>query len=97
MIRECGVVDPSNDMWAKTGDDHGNRDDHALWLSLHQHLLDSARIASVLWDSFWPDKTKLFIEDALGVSTARKLYVFLAGIHDVGKCSPGFQNQIRYN
>jgi CRISPR-associated helicase Cas3/CRISPR-associated endonuclease Cas3-HD len=66
------------------------------WLSLTQHLEDTAGMADILWNRFWPRQLRTFLSSYLvNDETARKIYVFLAGIHDVGKCSPGFEGQVR--
>lgn len=84
-------------IWAKTVSlfDGTTADDEA-WMSLHQHLRDTAGIASILWDDFWPNQIKNTLSKELGsYSLSKNLYVFLSGIHDVGKCSPGFENMAR--
>jgi CRISPR-associated helicase Cas3/CRISPR-associated endonuclease Cas3-HD len=91
------LEDISKQVWAKTADAYNtDADSTGLWLSLHQHLVDTAGIADILWDRFWPEQTKNLITSTIGdEDQARKLYVFLACVHDVGKCSPGFQNMAR--
>lgn len=78
-------------VWAKTGQFGGDADE---WLALPQHLLDSADVAGRLWDEVVPESVKRFVaHHAGGNDAARALFVFLAGIHDVGKLSPPFRAQ----
>ncbi len=71
--------------WAKTGDG-------GSWLSLPQHLADSADVCALLWEHWVPPAVKSYLARACGGdSAARALAVFLAGGHDVGKASPAFQ------
>lgn len=75
-------------VWAKTDRDT------AGWLSLPQHLLDSAETAAFVWDDFLPRPVRKHITSAVGgCDAARDLVTFLAGVHDVGKASPAFQIQ----
>ncbi len=63
------------------------------WLPLITHLTDTAGVAEVLWDKFFPAQVKRIICRAGGgidTSTARRIYIFMAGIHDIGKASPDF-------
>lgn len=57
------------------------------------HLLDTAAIAAALWEEFLAAGQRARIAEGLGVSEgeARRLVAFWAGLHDVGKLSPGFQ------
>lgn len=72
--------------WGKTESD-GPR-----VLPLVRHLEDTAAVAAVLWDRWLPDSVKRRIGAALpeGERDGRILYIFEAGIHDVGKLSPAF-------
>ncbi|MBT1176067.1 CRISPR-associated helicase Cas3' [Bifidobacterium callimiconis] len=78
-------------VWAKTAfqDPSDNR-----YLQLWQHLEDTGEIAVKVWDDFVADDIKLLISDDVGdVVSARRLYQFIAAIHDVGKASPAFAIQ----
>jgi len=59
------------------------------------HLLDVAHSALGLWDEFLNDAWKDRLARAFGCDreTARVLVAFLAGAHDLGKATPGFQFQ----
>ena len=64
------------------------------WMPLVQHLSDSADIAGVLWDEWVSEVVRRRILKICGsADSARSLVVFLAGIHDIGKCSPDFQRK----
>ena len=56
-------------------------------------MVDSAAMASKIWDTWVPQGTKAVIVEDLGNDEvlARKLMIFMAGIHDIGKATPVFQ------
>ncbi|MFD3776336.1 CRISPR-associated endonuclease Cas3'' [Streptomyces sp. NPDC058612] len=60
------------------------------------HMLDTAAMAGVLWDVLLGEGTRARIAEALGLSVgdARSAVSFWAGLHDLGKISPGFQAQV---
>ena len=61
------------------------------WLPLVQHLEDAAGVAGHLWDCWVPSLVRRRLAREIGgEGEARKLYVFLAGTHDVGKSTPAF-------
>ncbi|WP_277743772.1 type I-E CRISPR-associated protein Cse1/CasA [Streptomyces sp. LX-29] len=76
--------------WAKSDRASGD------WLPLWRHMADSAAVAGKLWDDWVPGSVKAHIAGALpeGDDDARRLVVFLAGIHDAGKASPAFSCQV---
>ncbi|MDY6050710.1 MAG: CRISPR-associated helicase Cas3' [Corynebacterium sp.] len=76
-------------VWAKSGDETG-------WLSIGQHLADAASVAAVLWDEWVPATTKRHLSRKLDLSEGevKRLLVFLAGTHDLGKCTITFTRQI---
>lgn len=61
-------------------------------LPLVQHLLDTADVADVLWARWIPRRVKDAIAEDLpnGLNDARRLYVWLAAVHDIGKATPAF-------
>lgn len=61
------------------------------------HLLDVAHTALELWDKVLPEAFKRRIATALrcDLEAARMAAAFLAGVHDLGKATPGFQFQGR--
>lgn len=76
-------------IWGKT-----NRVDETMWLPLYVHMSDSAAVASHLWDEWVPQGTKdVLSRDFDGDSDlSRKVLLFLAGVHDIGKATPVFQS-----
>src|SRR6516162_8861766 len=79
----CSVLTYSN-LWAKTG--AGNR-----WHALPFHLLDVAAAAEVLWDRL-PNEARAVPAQAFADQpNARRVCVFLAGAHDIGKANRYFQ------
>ncbi|MFJ9434755.1 CRISPR-associated helicase Cas3' [Streptomyces sp. NPDC101490] len=77
-------------LWAK----HDRGSDG--WLSLWQHLEDSAAVAGMLWDHWLPVGVRCLIGEALpgGEADGRRLAVWLAGVHDIGKATPAFACQV---
>jgi CRISPR-associated endonuclease/helicase Cas3 len=67
------------------------------WHPLICHLLDVAASAEAMWDEVLPLAWKARLADMLGLDMAatRTWVVFLAGLHDLGKASPGFQLQLQ--
>lgn len=82
------LSDGAKALWGKT-----NRIDDSEWLPLYVHMVDSAAMASKIWDTWVPQGTKAVIVEDLGNDEvlARKLMIFMAGIHDIGKATPVFQ------
>ena len=79
-------------LWAKT--DYWN-DGSKKWGLLITHLSDAGRVSAKIWDTWLSENTKNSISTGthLGESLSRKLVIFLAATHDVGKASPAFQQQ----
>jgi len=77
-------------VWAKHDRD---KDD---WLPLWRHLADSGAVAGLLWDEWLPEQVHRVIGAALpgGVEDARRLVVWSAATHDVGKATPAFACQV---
>lgn len=79
-------------LWAKTGGgEEGN-----LWSPLYVHMADSALVARKLWDEWVSDSIKRQISDCVDGDdlAAASLVSWLAGIHDIGKATPGFQYKV---
>ncbi|MFJ4518308.1 CRISPR-associated helicase Cas3' [Streptomyces sp. NPDC088816] len=57
---------------------------------------DSAAVAGRLWDGWLPLSVRRLIAGALpgGEADARRLVVWLAGVHDIGKATPAFACQV---
>lgn len=84
------MSDKALKLWAKLSRDSESEE----WLSLVSHLIDTAYVARFLWDNWVSDSEKRIIVDSIGgikFKDARNLYVFLSGVHDVGKATPSFQ------
>src|SRR5690348_9947222 len=83
------ITDPAVDLspWAKTR--MGGQFVHPLLF----HLLDSGLVALVLWDEFLAENQRQVIASGLGLSQeqARAWVAFCAGLHDLGKLTPSFQ------
>ena len=81
--------------WAKTS--HNIENPNAFH-PLICHLIDVAVVAKLIWDKVLPTVTKKRIANAFGESeqtaetleTIGRLIAFIAGLHDLGKCSPPF-------
>ena len=71
-------LSPTGPLWAKTGPD-------GAWLTLERHMLDTLATARLVWSRFTPQH----VRDLL--TGLERPYLFLAAVHDVGKCSPAFQ------
>ncbi|MFD9592084.1 CRISPR-associated helicase Cas3' [Kitasatospora sp. NPDC059973] len=76
--------------------------DHRLWgknaglpadYPVVCHLLDTAAVAGALWDALLSERVRQRLAEAIGVSLgeARRMVAFWAGLHDIGKITPGFQ------
>lgn len=80
-------------VWAKSSPQR--RQDTEGWLPLHVHLHDAAGIAGRLWDEWLTSNVRRQFLDGTGSeASARTLLRFLAGTHDIGKCSPAFAVQV---
>ncbi len=77
-------------VWAKHDYDMGG------WLPLWRHMADSAAAAGRLWDEWAPLQVRRLIAGALpgGADDARRLAVWLAATHDIGKATPAFACQV---
>ena len=93
-----GVVDElsaaARSVWAKTCRDQQTHE-VVDWMPLWRHLDDTAAVAGRLWDEWVPRSVRAEIARALSgdQARARRLLVWLAGIHDVGKATPAFAVQ----
>jgi CRISPR-associated endonuclease/helicase Cas3 len=57
---------------------------------------DSGAVAGLLWDQWLPSSVRGLIAEALpaGETDGRRLVVWLAGVHDIGKATPAFACQV---
>ncbi|WP_094665004.1 CRISPR-associated helicase/endonuclease Cas3 [Bifidobacterium tissieri] len=61
------------------------------YLQLWQHMEDTGEIALKVWDEFVADDVRRLIAMDVGDDqSAKRLYQFVAAIHDIGKASPAF-------
>lgn len=74
--------------WAKSRDS-------GSWLSVVQHLMDAADVAGLLFDDYLSEHHRRLMASVWGGdrAKARASFVFLAGVHDVGKLDIRFACQ----
>lgn len=79
-------------LWAKTG----SGEERDRWSPLYVHMGDSACVARKLWSDWLSDSVKHDIASFVdGDETAAAALVsWLAGVHDIGKATPGFQYKV---
>jgi CRISPR-associated endonuclease/helicase Cas3 len=79
-------------LWGKT-----NRPHNTTYHPLLFHLYDVAFSAEALWELL-PARLKQRMANALQmeVASAGRLFVLLAGLHDLGKAGPTFQGKVAY-
>nr|WP_276308097.1 CRISPR-associated endonuclease Cas3'' [Actinobaculum sp. 313] len=94
-------------VWAKSGrawSASGLVPDQRRWLPLSLHLLDSAAVAAHLAEN-WLSPTicdlleREFSDSTTGLAPAeefRLLASWVAGVHDIGKCTPAFSTKVSY-
>ncbi|WP_405899532.1 CRISPR-associated helicase Cas3' [Streptomyces sp. NBC_00727] len=84
------LATPARTVWAK----HDRGTDG--WLPLWRHMEDSAAVAGLLWDTWLPANVRALISSGLpeGERDGRRLAVWLAGVHDIGKATPAFACQV---
>ncbi len=82
-------------LWGKTCRDPKEPEADLIYHPLLFHLLDVGHCTLELWDTFLSDGWKKRIAETLACdeTTARWAMAFLAGAHDLGKATPGFQFQ----
>ena len=74
--------------WAKTTDDKDRYPN--AYHPLICHMIDVAVVTKTIWEEVLPTATKNRIRTAFGVEYTGNLIAFIAGLHDLGKCSPPF-------
>lgn len=78
-------------LWGKTDENEKNRQDGVCkFHPLICHMLDVAAVAAQMWDHCLAQPVKGSLEAALG-DHAREQIIFWAGVHDLGKANPYFQ------
>jgi CRISPR-associated endonuclease/helicase Cas3 len=81
-------------LWGKTPRDTSNqRCANGRYHPLLYHMLDVAAVAGLVWDQCLIARLRKRLECSLGTD-ARTQVVLLAGAHDLGKASPGFQKKV---
>ncbi|MFG1614088.1 CRISPR-associated helicase Cas3' [Nonomuraea wenchangensis] len=85
-----GLSEEARSVWAKHDRDTDG------WLPLWRHFADSGAVAGLLWDQWLPIHVKKVIAEGLpgGLADGRRLAVWLATTHDIGKASPAFACQV---
>ncbi len=78
-------------LWAKTNDDRTQT--HPLIC----HMIDVAQVALVMWNEVLTDGVRAQFANTLGLSqeATGRLVAFWAGLHDLGKASPCFQQKYK--
>lgn len=77
-------------LWAKK-----SKEGH-YWLPLSVHLIDTAEVAKRLWCKWLPEGVRQIIMASISGNNheAKKLVMFLAAAHDIGKATPVFEAKI---
>lgn len=85
-----GLSIEARSVWAKHDRDTDG------WLPLWRHMADSGMVAGFLWDRWISLQVKRTIAECLpvGLDDGRRLAVWLATTHDIGKASPAFACQV---
>lgn len=87
--------------WAKKKEDSSGR---MYWLSLRDHLADTQAAIHLLWEHWLSLHQKQLVADSFaweermtlprdGYEEGKKLAMFLAAVHDIGKAMPLFQTK----
>lgn len=75
-------------IWAK------KLDEPPLWMPLAIHILDCIDVAERLWENWLSDGVKLKLAQPLNsIEAAKKVFIFLAASHDIGKVTAVFQSK----
>lgn len=92
MMDSISLNSQARALWAKTG----GAEERNLWSPLYVHMADSACVARRLWNEWLAESVKRQIANTFDCddSAAAVLVTWLAGIHDIGKATPGFQYKV---
>ena len=94
--RLIGLSSAAQSVWAKS-DWSRITGDGSQSLPLWRHLDDTMGVAAKIYDHFLPPNVKRRLAAEFGSDAgARAAALFLAGVHDSGKCSPAFAIQVTY-
>lgn len=86
---DLGLNAKAMSLWGKT-----NLHDENDWQGVFAHLSDSAAVAGYLWRDWVPRGTReIIIRDVGDPELARKVCMFITGVHDIGKATPVFQSK----
>src|SRR5437868_3032432 len=83
-------------VWGKTEtDSERSSTDRTSYHPLICHLIDVSTVAGELWDHQLAPSARRYIETNLAFDSiqTRSWIRFLAGMHDIGKCTPEFQRK----
>lgn len=82
-------------LWAKRDPKGKPKAETTAWHPLVCHLLDVAAVARCMWDDVLSAGQKNWLQELLGLDddAARRQLALLAGLHDIGKATPGFQKK----
>ncbi|MBD0670758.1 CRISPR-associated helicase Cas3' [Streptomyces sp. CBMA156] len=88
-VGQSGSADPDTRLWGKSEGLPGP-------YPVICHLLDTAAVAGALWDAVLSERVRARIAEAVGAAEdeARVMVMLWAGLHDVGKISVHFQQQV---
>ena len=86
---------PLHLLWAKREPKGKPKAETTQYHLLIYHLLDVAAVACRMWDDVLSAGQKAWLEETLGLDSgaARQQLALLAGLHDIGKATPGFQKK----
>ncbi len=83
-------------LWAKREPRGKPKAETTAYHLLTYHLLDVAAVACRMWDDVLSAAQKTRLQELLGLDAeaTRQLLALLAGLHDIGKATPGFQKKV---
>ena len=79
-------------LWAKKDGRTGT----LKWLPLYQHLIDTMNVSELLWEHLLDQGQRYLITKSLDKEDremAKRLVIFLSGVHDLAKATPAFQTK----
>jgi CRISPR-associated endonuclease/helicase Cas3 len=77
-------------LWAKTPNKYSGAVE-GVWLPLYIHSQDACEVAKLLWEFWVPPGTKRQVHG--DPDFGRRLFLFFATLHDLGKATPIFQSK----
>lgn len=83
-------------VWGKTEtDSNQSSEDRSIYHPLICHLIDVAHLAGELWEQYLASSVRRWTETDLDLDSNQSAawIRFLAGMHDIGKCTPEFQRK----